>query len=379
MGAISALGHEPFKVWQEYLKPDSAIVYETGLESYCAKLPIATEEVLEDLRQENKYYSKVDRSVLLAILAARQAVAAAGWSAKDCFGINMGSSRGATATFEKYFSNFQNHPQQQAEILSSPLTTLGNIATWVAHDLEAEGPSISHSITCSSALHALLNGVAWLKSGLVDKFLLGGSEAPLTKFTIAQMKALKILCKSEQKNPYPCRAFDLNKTQNTMVLGEGAATFCLSINPKKPLAYITGIGYGTETFAHPTQISPNGAGLQKAMSMALQNIPRTSIDVVILHAPGTVQGDRSEMAAIQAVFGTNIPKLTTNKWKIGHTLGASAALSIELGLGMLRNNRFVGIPFVSSTQKENGKNIHRLMINAIGFGGNAVSVVLDKP
>jgi 3-oxoacyl-(acyl-carrier-protein) synthase len=60
------------------------------------------------------------------------------------------------------------------------------------HDLQSSGPEISHSITCSTALHAVLNGIAWLKSGMVDKFFSGGSEAPLTDFTIAQMRALKI-------------------------------------------------------------------------------------------------------------------------------------------------------------------------------------------
>ena len=72
---------------------------------------------------------------------------------------------------------------------------MGNISSWVAHDLQTEGPEISHSITCSTALHALLNGVAWLQSGKQIKFLVGGSEAPLTPFTIAQMQALKIYAK----------------------------------------------------------------------------------------------------------------------------------------------------------------------------------------
>jgi 3-oxoacyl-(acyl-carrier-protein) synthase len=83
--------------------------------------------------------------------------------------------------------------------LASPTTTLGNISSWVAHDLQSSGPEISHSITCSTALHALLNGVAWLKAGMADKFLVGGTEAPLTDFTIAQMRALKIYSNSAEE------------------------------------------------------------------------------------------------------------------------------------------------------------------------------------
>ena len=66
----------------------------------------------------------------------------------------------------------------------------------MAHDLQTKGPEISHSITCSTGLHALLNGVTWLLSGMSDKFLVGGSEAALTDFTIAQMQALKVYAKS---------------------------------------------------------------------------------------------------------------------------------------------------------------------------------------
>ena len=115
--------------------------------------------------------------------------------------------------------------------LSSPTTTLGNISSWVAHDLQTKGPEISHSITCSTALHALINGVAWLKSGMANKFLVGGSEAPLTPFTIAQMKAMRIYAKGN--SDYPCRAMDLQKKQNTMVLGEAASIACLELGIQK--------------------------------------------------------------------------------------------------------------------------------------------------
>jgi 3-oxoacyl-(acyl-carrier-protein) synthase len=90
----------------------------------------------------------------------------------------------------------------------------------VAHDLKNKGPEISHSITCSTALHAILNAVAWLQSGMATRFLVGGSEAPLTAFTLAQMQALKIYANEESE--FPCKAFDLTKTKNSMVLGEGA-------------------------------------------------------------------------------------------------------------------------------------------------------------
>ena len=64
-----------------------------------------------------------------------------------------------------------------------------------------------------------------------NAFLVGGSEAALTDFTIAQMQALKVYARKNDE--FPCKAFDLKKKQNTMVLGEGAAVICMEKGIKK--------------------------------------------------------------------------------------------------------------------------------------------------
>ena len=247
----------------------------------------------------------------------------------------------------------------KSSTLASPTTTLGNISSWLAHDLQTQGPEISHSITCSTALHALLNGVAWINSGMADKFLVGGSEAPLTPFTIAQMKALKVYSKETSAEPshqnrindfsqsYPCRAFDLQKKKNTMVLGEAASIACLEKgNPKNALAVIEGVGYATEILEHNISISTDAICFQKSMRMALKNIDPSAVDVIVMHTPGTIKGDLSEYKAIEKVFGDKLPALTTNKWKVGHTFGASGLLSLELAVLMLQHQEFIKIPFV---------------------------------
>jgi 3-oxoacyl-(acyl-carrier-protein) synthase len=239
-------------------------------------------------------------------------------------------------------------------------------------------------------LHALLNGVAWLRSGMADKFLVGGSEAPLTDFTIAQMRALKIYSNIDERQPelaeWPNRAFDLKKTQNGMILGEGAAVCCLEIGKKeKALAYVEGIGYATEILEHNISISAEAICFQKSMKMALENTDLSEVDVIVMHAPGTKAGDLTEYKAIQKVFtssvrpsvsgGTELPMLTTNKWKIGHTFGASGMLSIEMGILMMQHQKFIGVPF-AEVQKPR-KQIRKVLVNSVGFGGNAVSVLLS--
>ena len=252
---------------------------------------------------------------------------------------------------------------------------MGNISSWVAHDLQTQGPEISHSITCSTALHAMLNGIAWVNSGMTDKFLVGGSEAPLTPFTIAQMKALKIYSKDEI-DPYPCRALDLNKTQNTMVLGEGAAMVCLEKgNKNNALAIISGIGYATEVLEHNASLSTNAECFQRSMQKALGNLNPDEVDVIITHTPGTIKGDLAEVNAIKKVFKNNQPILTNNKWKLGHTLGASGVLSIEMAVLMLKRQEFFSVPYLENKQP---KRINKIMVNAVGFGGNAVSILLSK-
>jgi 3-oxoacyl-(acyl-carrier-protein) synthase len=308
------------------------------------------------------------------MLASRQAIAKAAWSKNDSFGINIGSSRGATDLFEQHFEEYLT--TGKAQTLASPTTTLGNISSWVAHDLQTEGPEISHSITCSTALHAVLNGVAWLRSGMADKFLVGGSEAPLTDFTIAQMRALKIYSRSDED--YPNRALDLDKKQNTLILGEGAGVCCLEIGKKEnALAFIEGIGYATEILEHNISISAEADCFQKSMRMALANTNLSEVDAIVMHAPGTIKGDLTEYKAIEKVFGSQLPLLTTNKWKIGHTFGASGILSLELAILMLQHNQFVGVPFA---KEQNAKQpIRKVLVNAVGFGGNAVSILLRMP
>ncbi|RNL88461.1 beta-ketoacyl synthase [Sinomicrobium pectinilyticum] len=374
ISSVSSLGTDSASVWGNYLKPDHLITEKDfGFDKafISALSQEATQEVAKVQNADIKYKS-LDNSVLYALCASRNAVRQAGWGKGAEFGINIGSSRGATGLFEEYHKDFLE--RGKAGTLASPTTTLGNISSWVGHDLQSSGPQISHSITCSTALHALLNGVAWIRSGMVEKFLAGGSEAPLTPFTIAQMKALKVYAR-EVLDGYPCRALDMDKNANTMVLGEGAAVACLENGRKEnALALIEGIGYATEVLRHNTSISTDADCFQRSMRMALEQVSPEEVDAIVMHAPGTVKGDSSEYNAIRKVFGKDMPALTTNKWKVGHSFGASGVLSLELGILMMQKNQFIPVPF--GMEQEAPEQLRKVMVNAVGFGGNAVSVLL---
>ena len=375
--SISSLGSTEEEIWERYknVNTRSSVQDVVGLPTVVSHLSEVTLESIKLIKSENQHYRNLDNSVLYALFAARQVFKKLACFGNPSIGINIGSSRGATNLFERYHQEFIK--TNKAATLSSPTTTLGNISSWIAHDLQTTGPDISHSITCSTALHSVLNGIAWLRAGMADKFLVGGSEAPLTPFTISQMKALKIYS-SHLDSPYPCQALNLAKTKNTMFLGEGAAVACLELGiTENTLATIVGIGYATEPLQHHISISSDANCFQKSMRMALRNIEAEAIDVIVTHTPGTIKGDLSEYKAIQAIFKSGLPAITTNKWKIGHTFGASGMLSLEFALLMLKYQTFIPVPYLNDSKSPH--KLKTIMVNAVGFGGNAVSIIIQKP
>ncbi|MDO3695463.1 beta-ketoacyl synthase N-terminal-like domain-containing protein [Wenyingzhuangia sp. chi5] len=374
--SISALGNSSENIWNSYKKENHLLtnIHQKNVEGLVSKLSYVIEDEIQSLKKSNSKYQALDKSVLMAIYVGRIAVKNANWGNDSVFGINIGSSRGATGLFEEFYDDFSNNELGKTHPLTSPTTTLGNLSTWLADDLQSTGPTISHSITCSTGLHAVLNGVAWINSGMSERFMVGATEAPNTAFTIAQMQAIKIY--TDNNNEYPCRALDFNKKRNSMCLGEGAAVFCLEAGVKEnALAFIESVGYGTEKLEHNVSVTEEAECFQTSMKMAIKDIDG-EIDVIVMHAPGTIKGDLSEMKAIEKVFGKEIPAFTSNKWKIGHTLGASGSLSMELAILMLQKQEFIGIPYLTDLKLP--KKIERIMVNAVGFGGNAVSIVLKR-
>lgn len=374
-GSISALGASKKSIWEKYLSGESLFSKIPFQEEqvYVSKIAERDHEQIKKLQAENQKYQQLDASVLQAIFSARKAIENAGWQ-KETVGVNIGSSRGATSLFEKYHQEFLN--EKVSSTLASPSTTLGNISSWVMQDLGIEGVALSHSITCSTALHSVLNAVAWLESSMSDKFLVGGSEAPLTPFTIAQMKALKLYAPIG-KTDFPNRSMDFSKDKNTMILGEAAASFCLEKSTEKNKGLkIIGYGFGSEKLKHSVSISSDAQCLQKSMQMALKKAGLKNVDAMVLHAPGTKKGDTSELAAIKKVFPAELPALTSNKFFIGHSFGASGAMSLEMAMLMLEEQHFIENPFYSNKNTPN--QLNTIMVNAVGFGGNAVSIIVSR-
>ena len=376
VGSLSALGNNAEEIWDNY-KGNKTLISDCCLnnqEVKVGKLSSESENLVKEIRKEKIAFRKLDKTVLMAIFTSRKAVKEANWNNLEKVGINIGSSRGATSLFEKYHKHYLQSDKRLSP-LSSPTTTLGNISSWVAMDLGSKGATLSHSITCSTALHSVLNAAVWIKSGMTEKFLAGGSEAPLTDFTIAQMQALGIYSKNNSE--WPCNPLAKDKEENSMILGEGSTIFAMEKDKgQKHLAKIIGLGFATEMIEHNASLSTNANCLQASMKMALKDAEIETVDNIIMHAPGTNQGDTAELNAIKKVFENNIPHLTINKHLSGHTLGNSGALSMEMAILMLQNEENISIlyPNIATQKIEKPKTI---LVNAVGFGGNAVSIILQ--
>ena len=427
-GRVSALG----------LGPDSGDVVSYATSPFTthpatglpvAALPPAAEAALAALRLSHPAYRQLDRTVLLALLAVDQlkikkeelkSAPADGAAVRQLLSatptpqhpnvpagglkptphpdnqqqatenkqqateiaVSIGSSRGATHLLEEYHAGFL--AERRVPAAASPLTTLGNVASWVAFAVGQPGSAaLSHSSTCSSAFQALGNAVAWLRAGLADRFLAGGAEAPLTEFTLAQMRAIGIY------SPYPAAEWPCRPGAGrpaTFGLGEGAAVFGLERGSRTALAaagetafVLESVGFGFEAIASKTGLSADGQHFQQAMRAALRQAGHeaSAVDAVVLHSPGTPAGDAAERAALRAVLGETLPPLLSNKWRIGHTLGASGALSLDFALDVLATQQWPAPPFATDLAAAPDRPIRRILVNAAGFGGNAASALVS--
>ena len=145
ISSASPLGSNPISIWENYLNNQHCILRKNFNDeaTFVATLSDEYSKEIKKLQKTDKHYNDLDRSVLMAILTARKAIKTANWKSGD-FGINIGSSRGATALFEKHHQDFLERNKVMPS--TSPTTTLGNISSWIAHDLQSSGPTISHSI-----------------------------------------------------------------------------------------------------------------------------------------------------------------------------------------------------------------------------------------
>ena len=376
-GALGSFGKNRLEL-QQFLQVGKPNFQNISVGNRLYAAGILPEEVESELSALNSLNRKSDKSVKMAFLAAREAIAHHPTIAQFRTGISMGTSRGPTRNWEQSFQDFQEN--KPLSPFTSPSTTPGVLSSEIAAALNLIGPDLTVSMTCSSSLAAVINGLAWLKAGWCDFFLAGGSEAALTPFTLAQADALNLYSKKSSEAYWPCRPLDFRKSENTLVLSEAAATILLSLSPTyKSYPFISGFGAAREELSSPAGISVEGEAFKKSMTQAL-NFSPGKVDIILVHAPGTILGDQAEFHAIQEVFGPKeMPQLYPLKALVGHSYGASGALAMVTALALF--SHAFPIPDYLQPMDAYTRTVHpkRILINAAGFGGQCISVLLEKP
>jgi 3-oxoacyl-[acyl-carrier-protein] synthase II len=354
LSVLSAIGTCSTE-WRDALlwrsAPTTMLKTKTGTPVF--KLGIQAEALLEQLQRESEL-RKLDRATLCGIAAADLTLASIGQDISvGC--IAIGSSRGPSHALESTIEAFL---QEEGRVppLTSPITTAGNLASWVAQrylgsraSSEPKEPlaAITTSMTCSSAFHSLLVAMSFLKAKLAKACLFGGAEACLTPYTIAQLEALRIY--TDDTGIWPCRPMSGEEaSRNSVTLGEASGTAVLlsDCEPHLPGDLdLLGLGWAMEEIPSATGISIDGMAFRRAMKMAASLLGPQAVDAVIAHAPGSIKGDQAELKAIRETFG-NIPVFTT-KHLTGHTYGASGMVSLSLAKALLEGAPAAELPYPS--------------------------------
>ncbi len=241
------------------------------------------------------------------------------------------------------------------------------------------------STACSSAANAIVMGANLLRSGMADVVVAGGAEC-ISRFHLNGFNSLMIIDHEQ------CRPFDANRAG--LNLGEGAAYLVLESADHarrrgiQPLACLKGFGNACDAF-HQTASSDDGEGaflaMQKALRMA--GLQPADIDYVNAHGTGTPNNDASESQALRRLFADKLPPVSSTKGMTGHTTSASGAVEAVICLLALRQaflpaNYGFATPMTDGitpvAHVETGRQLHHVLCNSFGFGGNDTSIILSE-
>ena len=245
-----------------------------------------------------------------------------------------------------------------------------------------KGYTSTINTACSSSVNAIMLGARLIKSGRLDRVIVGGTDS-LAKYTVNGFNSLMILSDDF------CQPFD--ERRKGLNLGEGAGFLVLesekNCENKRVIAEV--LGYGNANDAHhPSATSPEANGPRLAMKKALENaeILEKDIDYINAHGTGTVNNDETELFAFQQTF-KEIPPFNSTKSYTGHTLAASGV--IESIFSVISLNENILFPSLNCSQPIGNiddnpisniekKELNIVMSNSFGFGGNCSSVIFKK-
>jgi 3-oxoacyl-[acyl-carrier-protein] synthase II len=398
LGALSPVGNTASESWDAVVAGRSGVATITRFDpaDYETRFAGEVKGFDPDAVLGKKESRRMDRHAQLGVAAALEARANAGLVDAEVdpsrVGVLMGTGMGAMETLEQGAETLLTRGPGRIGPFFAPMSLPNMAAGMSAIFLGAKGPCVGTVSACASSAHAIGEGVEMIRRGVVDVVYAGGTEAPVTRLSVAGFGAMGALSKRNDEPERASRPFDADR--DGFVLGEGAAVLVLeSLEHAEKrgstiLAEVAGYA-ATDDANHMVQPAPEGEGVGRAMRLALVDAGLSPADIGYLnaHATSTKIGEKYETQAIKSVFGDGAYSLPVSSTKsmTGHLLGAAGSLEATFCINALRTGCLpptinyetvdpdCDLDYIPNTARE--VRLRAVMNNSLGFGGHNVSVI----
>ncbi len=340
---------------------------------------------------------RMDRFAQLALAAAQEALAHAGWGDVPPFPAErvpcyIGSAIGGLLTLQEQIEVMRADGPECVSPLTVPKLMANAAAAHISMRFGLRGEAAALVAACSGGAQAIAAGIRAIRLGEADAAVVGGTEAAATAFTSAIFAAAGALSPSGKSVPFSVE-------RDGFILGEGAGVLVLeeagaAVERGAPIiGDILGYGICSDAY-HITAPDPSGSAVSAAVRAALVDsaITADDVDYINAHGTGTKLNDATEVHALRAALGRamdTIP-MSSSKSYLGHLLGAAGAVEAIATLQALRSGQIPGTLGLVQADPELGPltlpaapmaisraKPHRIgMSNSMGFGGHNVALVI---
>lgn len=404
LGALTPIGNSLEEYWEGLVNGVSGAAPITYFDASNFKTRFACE--LKNFNAtdhfDRKEARKMDRFTQYAMVASDEAIKDSGLDLDkedlSRIGVIWGAGIGGLETFQ---NEMLNHAAGDGSPRFNPFFIPKMIADIAPGQISIkyglQGPNFTTVSACASSANSIIDSLNYIRLGMADVLVTGGSEAAVAIAGIGGFNAMHALSTRNDDPKTASRPFD--KDRDGFVLGEGAGALILEdlehAKARGAKIYCEVVGGGLSADAHHiTAPHPEGLGAKNVMINCLKNagLKPEDVDAVNMHGTSTPLGDVAELKAIQSVFGDHAYKLNINSTKsmTGHLLGAAGAieaiasiLSINKGIVPPTINHFTDDdeidPKLNLTfNKAQKRDVKVAMSNTFGFGGHNACVLLKK-
>lgn len=404
IGALTPIGNNADEYWQGLSKGVSGAAPITRFDAEKFKTQFACEVKNYDAADhfDRKEVRKMDLFTQFAHIVADEAMRDSGLDVEkinvDRAGVIWGTGIGGLKTLQDEVMNFYNGdgtPRYNPFFVPKMIADIAPGMISIKYGFR--GPNFTTVSACASGTNAIIDSYNYIRLGMADVFITGGSEAAVCESGIGGFNAMKALSERNDSPETASRPFD--KDRNGFVLGEGAASLILESYDhavaRGARIYAELVGGGMSADAHHmTAPHPEGIGATNVMINALAdaNLKPEDVDYINVHGTSTPLGDISESMAIQNVFKEHAYNLNISSTKsmTGHLLGAAGAIEAAACIMALQNgvvpptiNHFTDDeqfdPKLNFTFNNSQKrDIKVALSNTFGFGGHNTSIIFRK-